>query len=317
MHVDVRFHQVCTSDFVKDIYFLYLSRTQLKNSAYTGQAVLRLIASWCRLANLSFVNDGAAFGGTQFTTNEVIHIDLFDKQVQSLIHVFTTSTTNIFIRTLAMVREITYSNSLYTAFNTNLYPVINGIFPNVFLSILAPYYSNSSCSCMTNATCTTLVPLLIGSTVATVPGLQLGCYNNEATLQSTLECYYNQRCVDLLHSLLGPTVAFNATALDPTLDSRFNTSSLISSLVIQMMAENWTYTSSHESFYNQCNPFECVFSYEGNNGFFETGTILMELAGGLTMIIKFLIPLIIKRLRKRPLTEEQRQFEGKILVSKE
>jgi hypothetical protein len=148
MYVEARFRQVCQSNFVSDIYFLYISRTKLQTFVEIGHKHFQLIASWCHLANWSVGNGRAASGATQFTTNEILHIDLFEKQVQSLIHLFATSTTNTFVRTLFIVRDITHINALFTAFGTNAYPIVYGVFPSLALYISVPIYSEGDCSCV-------------------------------------------------------------------------------------------------------------------------------------------------------------------------
>ncbi len=314
MSVEARFHQVCQSDFVSDAYFLYLSRSLSTDFTVTVQAHFQLMASWCRFANWSVTNGRATFGVTQFTTNEVLHIDLFDKQIQSLIHLFTTSMTNTFVRTLTSIRQITHSNALLNAFGTNTYPKVAVVFSDLYYYMTDTFSFENSCSCVLYPNCSMPVSFTIGPTFYTIPGLRLGCYMTEALLQSTLECYYNQSCVDTLHSIIQSTLSFNGTALDSTVDSQFNTSSLISSLVAEMMIENWTYTWSHEVFYNNCQPSACVFSYEDKNGFFDVVIIFMELIGGLTMILKILIPRIVKRLRRRYTAQEPQHSRGNLFL---
>jgi hypothetical protein len=49
-------------------------------------------------------------------------------------------------------------------------------------------------------------------------------------------------------------------------------------------------TTSHRNYYNQCYPIQCTYSYIGKNDF----TTVIGLIGGLSTILKFVIPQIIK-----------------------
>jgi hypothetical protein len=148
-----------------------------------------------------------------------------------------------------------------------------------------------------------------------MPGLLIGCYIDDATLGSTLECYYNQSCLGTIHSQLQLPPSFNTSALDPSSSSQFNTNSSIGSLVAQMMVENWTRASSHVAFYNKCQPSMCIYSYEGKNDLLIIITTVMGLLGGLILVLKTTIFLIIMCLQRYRCYVVQRQTssDGNVL----
>jgi hypothetical protein len=53
-------------------------------------------------------------------------------------------------------------------------------------------------------------------------------------------------------------------------------------------------TTSHRNYYNQCYPIQCTYSYIGKNDFKTVITTVIGLIGGLSTILKFVIPQIIK-----------------------
>ena len=103
-------------------------------------------------------------------------------------------------------------------------------------------YSNCSCFASTNCVLDARFYRASGSDfdeVFTIPGIHIGCYVSEALLQSTLECFYNQTCVDTVKLLLNYTTDFNVTALNSTIPSQFDTYTLISDLLKYTMVDEW------------------------------------------------------------------------------
>jgi len=306
LQIGVRFHQVCYSDFISELYSLYLSQVINYGNLTiidTGKANLQMIASWCRLANSSVVDDRAAFYAEEFTTYEVLSRELFDNQVKSLTSLFSESTKDLFVRSLATIQQTTETNILASGYQTNVLVYTTGRLENATLHIGYEYYPASrACICVLLNNCTQPISESRTSDGRYIPvpiltGFLRGCYVHEATLQSTLECYYNQSCLDLTHSYFGLSLPANFTALDSMIPSQFNTTSDIRSIIAHMMVEEWIYTSSHTSFYNACQPLYCSYSYVGKNDLSVTINNIVGLIGGLTTILMVIIPQIVQFVR--------------------
>ena len=136
------------------------------------------------------------------------------------------------------MRELTESNVLFPSLDNNLQlNIVVESDGNAFLTTqYTEFVSNSSsCSCQEASAC--VVPAIIFYDVSyaptpvvrfVVPGIMRGCYILEAFLQSNLVCFYNQSCIDDLHSVLNTTqsillaaIELNTTALDPSVPSQF------------------------------------------------------------------------------------------------
>ncbi|CAF5070750.1 unnamed protein product, partial [Rotaria sp. Silwood1] len=71
-----------------------------------------------------------------------------------------------------------------------------------------------------------------------VPGFQVGCVPQNALLQSTLQCFYNQSCLDMVITLTGALP--NASALNISgSSSRFDPTTTISVIFDNLMLESW------------------------------------------------------------------------------
>jgi hypothetical protein len=102
----------------------------------------------------------------------------------------------------------------------------------------------------------------------------------------------------------------NVTALDPSLSSVYFMNSTIKELVENLMIEQWNFSSNFESYYNERQPVRCTYIFETNNDVIYIATTLFGIAGGLVTVLKFIVPRLIKLVRKK---KQQRQpITGKI-----
>ena len=131
------------------------------------------------------------------------------------------------------------------------------------------------------------------------PGLLQGCYGVEATLQSSLECYYNQTCIDTLHFNINPNMTINVLALNFTrIQNGFTTTTPLYQFIEQMLVETWSNTSSHAAFFHHCQPLTCSYSYVGKNNLVVIITTIIGLIGGLNFILKLVIPHVTDLVRR-------------------
>ena len=137
----------------------------------------------------------------------------------------------------------------------------------------------------------------------------------ESLLQSTLECFYDQRCIDELQSYISPSSPNNVTALNASLLTKYSVNSTIRQLVDNLMIEKWNTHSIFESYYNQCQPTYCTYSFVKRNDLIYIVTTLFGIAGGLTTVLNVIIPRLIKLVRrKRQPQQTLRKFRARIFI---
>ncbi|CAF4336025.1 unnamed protein product, partial [Adineta steineri] len=181
----------------------------------------------------SILDDRSAFYVEQFTTDEVLSSTVFDKEVQSLTSLFIGSTKNTFVHSLTVIRQMIQDNVLMSGYTTNVFPYALGNTSDLSLHMAYAYYpivSAESCICVFSNNCTdTISGVYIAEgepmEFPIFSGLLTGCFVDEATLQSTLECYYNQSCLDASHAFFGLDLSNNFTAMKITVSSQFNATS--------------------------------------------------------------------------------------------
>jgi hypothetical protein len=117
------------------------------------------------------------------------------------------------------------------------------------------------------------------------------CTPLESLLQSTIECLYDDSCVDDL------TVYLNMTLQSPIPlnenQTRFSPNDTIDSIVQQMFIETCSPNVSYQEFFNECRPLSCSITLTERNSFIVIFTILLGLYGGLITFLRFMVPTLL------------------------
>ena len=122
-----------------------------------------------------------------------------------------------------------------------------------------------------------------------------GCYPLEALLQSTLRCLYNQTCIYRITL----TNTYKALNIFDLAASRFDLHMTIESIVNQLMVEEYANSMSYESYFDQCAPSSCSYSYVDRTNLFDGITSLIALYGGLVIVCRLLTKVVIFVLRDK------------------
>ncbi|CAF3506069.1 unnamed protein product [Rotaria sp. Silwood2] len=198
-----------------------------------------------------------------------------------------------------MIHNTTQTNALFSARWTNyeLRMSFSSRLPRMQLVAPVPQvYSNCRCdislSCIeqsaTYDTVDTTTKLFL------IPGIYSGCFVMESLLQSTLECFYNQTCIEPLSSYFLSNTSLVITTLDSSLPSRFLENSTIQELVDKLMVEQWNLSMTFESYYSACQPIRCTYSYIKKHDVIYMITTMFGLVGGLMTILKLVVPRFVK-----------------------
>jgi hypothetical protein len=205
-----------------------------------------------------------------------------------------------------MIRDMIQTNALFSVLETNYHlRIVNN---NSYASVFPVSYDH--CSCATLSICITqssIYDYISQVRLFDIPGLYRGCYVTEALMQSTLECFYDQQCINQIQSFLTSSSSMNVTALNLSLPSRYNINSTIKDLVGNLMIEQWSVFSLYEGYYSACQPSQCTYTYEstGNTddifytfeprkNIIHIVIILLAIIGGLTAVLRSAVPLLVR-----------------------
>ncbi|CAF0736565.1 unnamed protein product [Adineta steineri] len=297
IQIQYTLHQICYSDFVTQEWIDYLDYSSADYIVYkndfrsSGTSVFQTMNALCALVNQTILSHLSQFNSSQYVSASVTSENVFQLQTDAFISQFKSATATEFLLSLAMIRNITQSNTLYSGrlnsyiFNLNAGDTV----------IRCPrWYGN--CSCSSSATCmdqSAIYDLLNYNSLFSIPGLYTGCYIIESLLQSNLKCFYNQTCINILQSYFQAPSFMNVTALNVSLSVKFLETSTIASILDQLMVEEWINSSIYENYYSECQPSGCSYTVTTKNSAIYIITTLIGLVGGLITVLKLMVPYLV------------------------
>jgi hypothetical protein len=182
-------------------------------------------------------------------------------------------------------------------------------------------YSNPTCTCLTSNQCvlqqgfycSSYACYLQGGLNQSIPGLVLSCLPMNSLLLSTFECFYNQSCIQMLfnwrlfwfENVFEP-LSLNVTPLDSNLSSRYLPTTKLEEIISQLLIEEWIVNSDIDAHYGNCQPKVCTYTYITHFQGIYVITTVIGLFGGLSIILRLMIPLMIKILLQQ--IERRRQL---------
>ncbi|CAF1091727.1 unnamed protein product [Adineta steineri] len=303
IQIQYTLHQVCHSDFVTQTWFNYLATSPGHGTSFydtfrlTGTFTFQALYTLCVLVDETILNRLSQFYSSQYVSAYVTPSNVFQLQTKSFISQFISSTTNEFLLSLAMIRKTTQSNALLSAQFTN-YRFYHNENDN---NLVTESSWDGDCMCSSSATCISQYAVInypSFTKVFPLPGLYTGCYIIESLLQSSLQCFYDQACIDNLLLYLGSSTIINVTALDISLSTLFLENSTITDILDQLMVEEWNSSSIYEDYYSECQPSGCSYTVTSKNSVIYIVTTLIGLVGGLITVMKLMVPILVNFVRK-------------------
>ena len=114
----------------------------------------------------------------------------------------------------------------------------------------------------------------------------------DSVRQSTLECFYNQSCIDQFVSSSTRNIPLKALNLSRT---RFPLNMSIGVMFDQsLFVESWGNSSNFEEYFDVCQVNSLSYSYQQRCHLSWMLTTLISAFGGLMIIWQFFIPLFIR-----------------------
>ncbi len=303
LHVDYTLHQVCSSIFVHPDWITYLQNSLKFRNYYpkdfgsTGIYAFQALRTFCDLINRSISDQLIQFYSNQYVTASVVPQRLFESETETLTNQFRSSLTNNFLLSFSMIRDTIQSNAFFSALQSNYLLYVG----NIGRKAATRPESYNDCSCSFSFECisqSSIIHYESKTSLFDVPGFYTGCFVVDSLLQSTLECFYHQRCIDELKSNLSSLSSINLAALDASL-SNYSENSTIKKLVDNLMIEQWSVSHIFKNYYNECQPIQCTYTLETNNDVIYIFTTLFGIAGGLTTVLRLILPRLIGLIRRK------------------
>ncbi len=190
------------------------------------------------------------------------------------------------------------------------------------------WYGSSGCVCALDSRCQLALHIWSAlntspKIIFTVPGFVQGCYSIESLLLSNLQCLYsnNSKCLSDLISFgsTGYSIPVNISIqpLNSSLDTRFSQTDPISGIIEKLMVEQWSPNISYRNYFDICAPKQCNYRQIESPRIIDIITILISLYGGLSVVLHFIMPQVMKIFFKRTPVVQMNPSTGKYSTMKE
>ncbi|CAF1670280.1 unnamed protein product [Adineta ricciae] len=346
------FHQVCSSDFISQEWIDFIFKADSTviwpiDVRTSLSSMWQLIRIFCQNTKTTVLNALNQFNNSYLITSMLLSEEFLEAKVVATLNLLLRTISSNFIQSRTIIQRITQANELITGLLTN-YIVVTDKFglsqssKPIFVSseinisshigiIGNKYISKNStipCSCKNNGSCPLPGNLYLYNISEkfgiydmnkieineSVSGIIIDCLPVQMTLSSTLECFYNELCLNIL--LLSYSTKINISILNQSLITRFNPQTKIEYLINELFIENIFNQTNYTQYYSECLPNSCHYTYLNRFNWIYILTIFISLFGGITAILRIISPLIIQLfffLKERfclKQTQEMNQSQG-------
>jgi hypothetical protein len=271
-----------------------------------GANYFQVLATFCALARNTVADAYRIFSANTFINNRILSEALFSKQVKILTDAFTESTRVEFIRIFSLARTTSQINQLasrtFSNFEIFLYKNNQVLSAEKFLSYPRPNIEDvEMCSCVSEGfKCSVTTYVLYPSSTSNITyltNLMVKCLPTESALSSTLECWYQRTCFDVVlmaYADQGVPDILNTLPLNGSVPSRFSLTTTVETMMNELLLENWTVTVSYDQFYTKCAPTSCVYTIEQRFDWFFVIVTILGVYGGLSHSLRLILPIIVR-----------------------
>lgn len=312
------FHQICQSIFTNPAWSYKLAQivsngllVDVLDFRHSSPVIFQALTTFCRLSKAQIEKDLQNFYRSEFVTTEVLPHKLLTQKGQSLIDLFISVSENEFTNALQITRDMTFTNLLMSGAGVSIkieLHHLNETYQQIRSSsfVLHNPFSSSDCTCDASDSCVEQAAIYEHSDNQTmsydIPGFFVGCQIVDTTLKSNFHILYNQSWIDEYRARIGfddvNPDPFSTIALNVSIRSQFNMTTPIQMIIEKMMVEDWHSFTNFSAYYDQCHPVKCEYSYVVKYDIIYIITTIIGLMGGLLTIFQFLIPLLVKLIRK-------------------
>ncbi|CAF2764486.1 unnamed protein product [Rotaria sp. Silwood2] len=309
--VQPTFHQICSSVFVTDEWRNELT-ADLSNMSYYVKigdyrgfisAHLQFVSGLCEQSIVQ-VNDAVrSFTSTSLVASQLLSETTFNTRLANLSSRAGANAPTIFVRAFQLVRNINHGNALMSIYRSN-FEFVTRQNPIASLSTLMThsmtYNETPNCLCGQESRCLNSAAFT-SPVYVEIKGLYIGCLPSESLLASTFECFYDSDCIDLIRNhMFGNKTRTFALPLNHSNEfkSYYNPNTTINDIASQLFVEDWSMKTNYGLYFIECAPTNCFYSYTERANPFYVATTLLGLYGGLTVVLRWWSPRLVKLGRK-------------------
>ena len=258
----------------------------------------------CQLSHESINDSIDQFLLSTLVTADIIPENAFYARIATLVQQSKANAPITFARLLSIIQAMNHGNAIISAYGTNYQYII----PANISSYRTPFgqaiiYSND-CSCGLNTTCTTQATFLKMNTSdnqVQIKGFKMGCTPSESFLDSTLECFHDLSCINIIQQYTNYRNKIDNTENVAPLvlnESHFSVNATVKELANALFIEEWSTAINYSAYFEQCAPSLCSYIYVQQFDSIYTATFLVGIYGGLTIALKLICPWFVRFIAK-------------------
>ncbi|CAF0815388.1 unnamed protein product [Adineta steineri] len=303
MEIKPIFHKICLSPFASEQWRINLTAGLVANlSIYTQRdyrrflsAHLQFLRGLCELSMNATYNSVNQFLTSLLVTSELLSEINFHQKLESLIEQSKSNAPTTFRRLLFLIRTINHGNAFMSTYGTNFEYIVPKNKSGRFYAPTRALIYDDGCSCGLCSNCTIQANFITfnSSEIISIPikGLKIGCTPSESFRASTLECFYDRSCINLIHQYTNYNNSHDPLSI---MNSSFPINTTMAELIDSLFIERWSTETNYTSYFHQCSPSYCSYTSIQKSTLLDIITLLLSLQGGLTIVLKWICPKIVR-----------------------
>ena len=306
------YHPVCSSLYISDAWVLSISVVNIINAAYdpidfqvVGPTFFSTLATLCSLSETTVDDAWYIFSQTPLITDLILTQSELYARTEVAIEQFQNDTISEVKRILSLVDL--HTKTMYATGYENVLLYTNELSTTTTqIDFGWEPVETDTCTCGLNDHCNDVMSFFSYSDITgygphnltfTLPDLLVGCFVVSSVFESSLGCFFNQTCLDRVQGAISSKRRIDISILDAN-STRFSPDSLIGTIVDDLMVESWNENIEYDEYYEQCAPEQCTYTYTSRNNPFQIVTTILGLLGGLSVVLRIIVPLIVRPIRK-------------------
>ncbi|CAF1424346.1 unnamed protein product [Adineta steineri] len=298
----VNFHQVCSSEFIQQTWIEKLFTNKKISSESVDDARITLSFFWQTIAGLCMASNKTwnavltNFEATSFITPTAIAEQVIRSQAENALQNRINASKTMSTRNLLALQRIIRGDQIASALQTNFYlhyPPVH-LNPGKTPKMTAREFGN--CTCLNIEGCPRSATFIDNySHLVNVPGMIVDCLVVDGTLNSTLECYYDQSCISILHGQL----SMNIKPLSNTSNKYFSMYSKVQLIFNELMIDEIITEIRFDKYFSECNCPLCSYSYRRRFDIYFIFTAVTGSLGILSLIIRHIASFVATKILRR------------------
>ncbi|CAF3848222.1 unnamed protein product [Rotaria sp. Silwood1] len=304
-----------------------------------ASAQFQILSILCRISRQAVIDALKEFDATTILSPSALSRDVITTYIGTSIEQFQKKTLNSYRSYMHFILSLLAEHRFISALRINFYTrgvlgsnnfvTFPAIYPQQVDTTQSSSILSETCQCDRTNNCTypagiynqsrSIIPnevfSLDASPLFMIPGFQVGCVPQNALFQSTLECFYNQTCLNIVISLTGALRTVSPLNISNSF-SRFSPTTTIAVLIDNLMIESWENSIDFATYFQICAPKICSYSYVQRFFLIYMITTIVSIFGGMRVTLHIVSPLFVKFIlylccRRVSVQETEERYEPK------